>query len=53
MPEWYRIISVAKYLGVPPWELAAQDAVWFDWAEAARSAEIEAQPKQKQGKGGR
>jgi uncharacterized protein Usg len=42
-PEWYPLIRAARYLGVPPWELAEQSYVWQEWALAAESAEIEAQ----------
>lgn len=42
-PDWYPLIRAARYLGVPPWELAQQPAVWQDWALAAEQAEISAQ----------
>lgn len=46
-PEWYLPLRAARYLGVPPWDLADQAAVWFyraltaEWAEnrAAEDAE--------------
>lgn len=48
MPDWYPVISAARYLGVPPWELVEQPSEWMDWALAAQSAESEAR-----GAGGR
>jgi hypothetical protein len=36
MQPWYRLIRAAKYLGVPPWELAEQP-IW--WLNAALDAE--------------
>lgn len=32
MPEWYPLIKAARYLGVAPWELLEQPAIWVDWA---------------------
>lgn len=37
------MIRAARYLGVPPWELAEKPIAWMGWALAAESAEIEAQ----------
>lgn len=45
MPDWYELILAARYLGVAPWELAEQPAVWLNWALAARAAENEAEKK--------
>lgn len=39
MPSWYLLIRAAKYLGVPPWELAKMPIFWRDAALAAESAE--------------
>jgi hypothetical protein len=43
MPEWYPLISAARYMYVAPWELLEQSAVWRDWALIAQSAEAYAQ----------
>lgn len=40
---WYRVIRAAKYLGVAPWDLAAQPMVWVERAETAQAAEAHAQ----------
>jgi hypothetical protein len=58
MPEWYITIQAAKYLGVPPWDLADRPMAWQEWAVAARNAEAAAEAdnrkqrakKQNQGK---
>jgi non-ribosomal peptide synthetase component F len=42
-PEWYLLTRAAQYLGVAPWELAKQPAVWMHWALAAMSAEARAE----------
>ena len=42
MPEWYVLVRAARYLGVAPWDLAAQPALWREWALAAESAEAAA-----------
>ncbi|AZF90302.1 MAG: hypothetical protein BPHS0_16 [Phage 5P_3] len=39
MPSWYSVIRAARYLNVPPWELASRPSVWTDWALASESAE--------------
>jgi len=41
-PNWYRLLKAAKYLGVPPWELARQPLTWVEMAEAAQDAEAHA-----------
>jgi hypothetical protein len=38
-PEWYPLVRAAKYLGVPPWELARQPLYWTEVALAAMDAE--------------
>jgi hypothetical protein len=45
MPEWYVLMTAAKWMGVPPWDLLEQPAIWTDWALAAIHAENEAQRK--------
>jgi len=41
-PPWYRLVKAAKYLGVPPWDLAAKPLTWVHMAEAAQDAEAHA-----------
>jgi len=38
-PPWYPLLRAARYLGVPPWELARQPVTWQRWALAAEEAE--------------
>ncbi len=38
-PMWYRLLKVARWLGVAPWDLARQPVGWFRMAEAAVIAE--------------
>lgn len=40
---WYRIVAAARYLGVPPWELAERPFSWVQMAEAANDAEARAE----------
>lgn len=42
IPDWYRLIRSAKYLGVAPWELAERPSIWMEWALASESAEVNA-----------
>ena len=42
MPDWWPLIQAARYLGVPPWELARQPAYWQQMALTAQAAEVEA-----------
>lgn len=42
-PDWYRLIAAAKYLGVAPWDLLEQPAIWTEWALMAGEADAEAQ----------
>jgi len=37
------LIRAARYLGVPPWELARMPTLWRDWALAAETAEVGAE----------
>lgn len=39
LPDWYITIRAARYLKVPPWELAGQSVAWTNYALAAQSAE--------------
>ena len=34
--EWYDLIMTARWMGVPPWELAEQPGSWYKMARAAR-----------------
>lgn len=45
MPTWYRVVQAARYLKVPPWDLAQQPIYWVNIAEAASQAEAEQQKK--------
>lgn len=42
MPVWYSLVSAARYLRVPPWELARMPVWWLNVAQAAQSAEAAA-----------
>lgn len=49
VPDWYPLIRAARYLGVPPWELADQPTYMMHWALLAESAENQAEfQRQKQ-----
>jgi hypothetical protein len=39
VPEWYSLIRAARYLGVPPWDLAMKPIWWMHVALAAEAAE--------------
>jgi hypothetical protein len=39
MPEWYPLLRAARYLGVPPWELAKRPMGWTQMALTAEKAE--------------
>lgn len=41
-PWWYGLIRAARYLGVPPWELAQQPVFWREAALACEEAEASA-----------
>ncbi len=36
-PEWVGLIKAARYLNVPPWELAKQHYLWTDYALVMRA----------------
>lgn len=38
-PDWYELIQAARYLGVPPWDLAMQPVCWRNWASEAMRQE--------------
>lgn len=46
-PLWFTLIQAARYLGVPPWDLAAKPAWWVRVALASQSAESHANRKRK------
>jgi hypothetical protein len=39
-PDFYPLIKAARYLHVPPWELAQQSAAWEQWALVTEAAEL-------------
>jgi hypothetical protein len=39
VPMWYSVIQAARYLGVPPWDLADKPVWWMRVALAAQSVE--------------
>lgn len=43
VPNWYRLLKAAQYLGVAPWHLQRQPLAWVHMAEAAQAAEAHAQ----------
>lgn len=45
VPDWYRLLVAARYLGVPPWDLAQKPLWWMNIALAAQSAENAARKK--------
>jgi hypothetical protein len=47
VPLWYSLVQAARYLHVPPWELAKQPVWWMRVAQAAQGAESVA--KQRKG----
>jgi hypothetical protein len=42
-PEWYPLFRAARYLGVPPWELAKQPIFFQNCAIEMEAAHIEAE----------
>jgi hypothetical protein len=38
LPEELGLFRAARFLGVAPWELAAQSEYWLRWAEVAMRA---------------
>jgi hypothetical protein len=38
-PDWYALLRAARYLRVPPWELAHKPIFWTEVALAAMEAE--------------
>jgi hypothetical protein len=42
MPEWYGLISTARYAGIPAPEFVRLPVAWQEMYEAAQLAELEA-----------
>lgn len=40
-PQWFVLMKVAKWLGVPPWDLARQPVGWYRMAVLAMSLEAQ------------
>lgn len=51
VPDWYQHLRAAKYLGVAPWDLAAQPVFWREAALAAEQVEHDYQERQNQKSG--
>lgn len=51
-PDWYRLLRAAKYLGVPPWDLAERPVWWREVALAAEAAEATASKSRQNRTGG-
>jgi hypothetical protein len=47
-PGWYELFMEAKFLGVPPWQLAEQPLIWRVMAREAMEAENYARSQQAQ-----
>jgi hypothetical protein len=46
-PLWFTLIQAARYLRVPPWDLASKPAWWVRVALASQAAENHASKKRK------
>lgn len=53
MPEWYPLLQAARYLRVPPWDLADRPQWWTNIALAAQDAEAGAQKDREKRKPGK
>ncbi|MGH2478198.1 MAG: hypothetical protein ACRDHW_00865 [Ktedonobacteraceae bacterium] len=42
LPDWYPLITAARYLGVAPWDLLEHSSWWQDKAHIANTAEQQA-----------
>ena len=42
-PPYYELMKAARWMGVPPWELARQPIFWRVWARTIEIAEAEAE----------
>lgn len=45
LPDWYVVVRAAKYLGVPPWELAEKPTYWLEWALTAMGIDGESEKR--------
>jgi hypothetical protein len=50
-PDWYPLISAARWLHVAPWELAEKPVWWMRIALAARAAEAKERKRREEKKG--
>lgn len=46
VPPWWRLLQAARYLRVPPWDLAERPVWWQEIALAAQAAEAAASKHQ-------
>lgn len=44
IPDWYPLLMAARYLRVPPWELARRSVWWRDIALLAQEVEAISDP---------
>jgi len=51
VPNWYRVIKAARYLGVAPWDLATRPNWWLEVALASQDAEAKARAAKQAAKG--
>lgn len=49
VPDWYLLLQAARYLRVPPWDLAAKPMWWIQIALAAQGAESAASKAKRKG----
>lgn len=52
VPNWYRLVKAARYLGVAPWDLATKPVWWLEVALASQDAEAKARAHKTKSKGG-
>lgn len=50
-PDWYPLLTAARYLRVAPWDLARQPIWWMRIALAAQSAEAKERKRRSEQKG--
>ncbi|MDQ3526083.1 MAG: hypothetical protein M3451_13665 [Chloroflexota bacterium] len=44
-PEWVGVMYAAKWMGVGPWDLIAQDELWTEWARLLMRVEHKGQER--------
>jgi hypothetical protein len=44
VPNWYSLIKAARYLGVPPWDLATRPVYWINLAIVCESLDSTSGP---------